>query len=230
MKATIRHRSWSAARLLFALSCVFLVLPACKEDKDPSYEKEALKLSAEKAALEVRLEESKKQVTALQARVQGAEAERDAIKEKASQSTGKIDPEKIKLGFAKAMADLEKNIEKNFPHLSVKSWTVQKMNVQTDYPFTSGVMTTLANKTSGTTEDKYWEAKGNIKGEWLFSQTAAPKPVARRNTLTPHNTTASNPPSGQPAQPNQPARPTQPRRPKPATNGKTHVIDWGTLR
>lgn len=235
MKQPLNPERLPAVRLLAASAIFSLLLPSCLEDKDPSYEKEALKLSAEKAALEVRLEESKKQIEELRTQVRQAEAQVDAIKEKASEASGKIDPEKIKLGFAKAMADLEKQIETNFPHLGVKSWTVQKMNVQTDYPFSSGVMTTLVNKSTGETQDKYWEAKGNVKGEWLFEQKAGPAPrVVRNPPAQPTgpggrpSTTAGNPPA-QPAQPAQPRQPA-PARPKPKADGKTHIIDWGTLR
>lgn len=240
MKITTHQTILTTPRLMLMSSCLLLVLPACKETKDPSYEKEALKLSAEKAALEVRLEEAKKQVDALQAKVRNAENERDAAKTQAAQNTGKIDPDKIKRGFADRMAELEKDIESNFPHLSVKSWTVQKMDLQTDYPFTTGLMMTLVNKSTGQTQDKYWEARGNTQGEWKFAQRSAPKTTAAANprqpttapSSNPGSPTAANPPAGRPA--TNPAPQTRPQptptRPKPASNGKTHVIDWGSLR
>ncbi len=193
-----------------------------------------MKLSAEKAALEVRLEESEKQVSALQTKIQQVEAQLDAAKGQASRDSGKIDPEKIKLGFAKAVSDLGQQIEKSFPDLTVKSVTFQKMKMPTDYPFTSGVMTTLVSKKTGETKVRYWEAQGNTQGEWRFAQKEAPKPtVASNNPTTPPKnptTTAANPPSTTPTQPTQPTRPVQPTRPKPVSNGKTHVIDWGNLR
>ena len=238
MKTQSRSMAHPASWLMLTSPCIILGLSACKEDKDPSYEKEALKLSAEKAALEVRLEESKKQLEALQAQVQRAEDERDAIKAKASQASGKIDPEKIKVGFAKAVSELGQQIEQKHPDYSVASVTFQKMKMPTDYPFSSGVMTTIISKSSGEKRTLYWEAQGNTKGEWRFAQRSAPKKptVADANPPSqpsgnPNDTsTASNPPSGQPSKPKQPAQPQSPSRPKPATNGKTHVIDWGKLR
>lgn len=234
MKVFINNGA-SSSSFLMVSSCMFLLLPSCLKEEDPSYEKEALKLSAEKAALEVRLEESQKQVESLQAKVSQAESQARELQSKATQVTGEIDSDKIKLGFAKAMGELEEKIESNFPHLGVKSCTVQSMNVQTDYPFSSGVMTTLVNKSTGEVQEKYWAAKGNTKGEWLFEQTEAPQTkVASSNGSQPKPTVSANPaPSSvdttsldQPEQPNQPTRP----KPKPAADGNTHVIDWGSLR
>lgn len=217
-------RPWSAISAVIA--SLLLILPSCKEE-DPSYEKETLKLTAENAALETRLEEANKQMEALRMDVQRANSERDAMQAKISEASGTIDQEKIRTGFAEAVANLGQQIEQKHSDYSVDSVTFQKMKMPTDYPFSSGVMTTLVSKSSGEKRTLYWEAQGNTKGEWRFAQKSKPTTTVAQNP-PPATPTSSD----KPATPATPATtPATPKPPKPARpDGKSHIIDWGKLR
>lgn len=223
---SITRQTTQLSIILAFTASLLLVLPSCKEE-DPSYEKETLKLTAENAALETRLEEANKQMEALRLDVQRANSERDAMQAKISEASGTIDQDKIKAGFAKAVSDLGQQIEKKHSDYSVDSVTFQKMKMPTDYPFSSGVMTTLVSKTSGEKRTLYWEAQGNTKGEWRFAQKSKPTPTVAKTT-----------PPATPTSPGNPATPTTPgtttpvaKPPKPVkSDGKSHIIDWGKLR
>ena len=223
-----------------SLILVLLVSISSCNTEDPSFEKEALKLTAEKAALEVRLEESEKQKEALQSQlsqaqvaVSSANSKVTAAKSEIDNAKGQIDVEKIKLGFAKAVSDLGAKIELKHPDYTVESVTFQKMKLPTDYPFSSGVMTTLISKSSGKKQILYWEAQGNTQGVWRFANREKPRnSVAADTPATPQSTVIGNNPvtPQRPATPAQPTRPAKPTRIPTRTDGNTHIIDWGNLK
>lgn len=215
------------------VSSLFLVfffsLCSCNKE-DPSYEKEALRLTAEKAALEARLEESERNLATLQTKLNQAQNAVSDASEKITEAKGQIDAEKIKLGFAKAVAGLGTQIEEKHPDYTVESVTFQKMTMPTDYPFSSGVVTTLVSKKTGEKQNLYWEAQGNTQGVWRFANREKPADTVAQATPpsnTPDNTPTATP-TQPPAAPPKPARPPQ-RRPV-AADGNSHIIDWGKLK
>jgi len=203
---------------------MLFALCSCNEE-DPSYEKEALKLTAENAALKARAEESDRQMQALQTQLNQAQSAVASSVEKVTEAKGQIDVEKIKMGFAKAVSGLGEQIEKKHPDSSVESVTFQKMKLPTDYPFSSGVMTTLVSKTTGKKRTLYWEAQGNTQGVWRFANKDKPA-----NTVAQATPPASNPTPTPAATPKTPtAQPVaRPRRPI-SRDGNAHIIDWGKL-
>jgi len=230
MKTTqLPSASTPCAIFLSALTGLSLaLLPSCKEE-DPSYEKEAIKLSAEKAVLEERLETANKKLEALQAKVKNIQAQRDAMEAKPA----KIDVEKIKLGFAKAVSELQAQIEQKHPEYTVESVTFQKMKLPGDYPFTSGVITTLRSRKTGAKQLLYWEAQGNIEGKWRFANKKKPATSVADNSSTPSTPNTQTPQKPDKPIAQAPPRPQQPRPPvrrPPVSNGNTHVIDWGRLK
>ncbi|MBT8044425.1 MAG: hypothetical protein KJO79_05685 [Verrucomicrobiae bacterium] len=215
---------------------VLIPLSSCSQ-KDPSYEKEALKLTAENAALKANLEEAERNLQAMQAKLNQAQSavananqQVTAAKGQITEAKGKIDAEKIKLGFAKAVSGLGEQIEKKHPEYTVESVTFQKMKMPTDYPFSSGVVTTLISKNSGKKQNLYWEAQGNTQGVWRFAQRKKPTTSVAQNTPT-NNTANNNTAATPPKQPSRPAQPVaQPPRRPVAVDGNTHIIDWGRLK
>jgi len=218
---------------VLSLALIFS-LNSCN-DEDPSYEKEALRLTAEKASLETRLEDAEKNLAAMEAKLKQAKSAVSDASEKITEAKGQIDVDKIKLGFAKAVSDLGAQIEEKHPDYTVESVTFQKMKLPTDYPFSSGVMTTLVSKSSGQKQILYWEGQGNTQGVWRFANKKKPATVATATAATTPSA-AANPPA--PARP-VPATPISPQsnrairipsRTPARADGNTHIIDWGPLR
>jgi hypothetical protein len=216
---------------LSLLVTIFLAvsLSSCNE-KDPSYEKEALKLTAENATLKVQLEEAQRSISSLEAKVRDNQSALDSAKLQLSKSqlkkdSGKIDKDKIKLGFAKAVSELGAQIEEKHPDFTVESVTFQKMQLPTDYPFSSGVMTTLVSKKTGKQQILYWEAQGDTQGVWHFANKEKPVNSNSSTPSTPPSTAAQTP------APQKPTKPIQPTARRPiAADGNTHIIDWGNLQ
>jgi len=210
--------------LSLALICS---LSSCNNE-DPSYEKEALRLTAEKASLETRLEESERNLAAMQKNLNQAKNAVSDASEKISEAKGQIDVDKIKLGFAKAVSDLGEQIEEKHPDYTVESVTFQKMKLPTDYPFSSGVMTTIVSKSSGQKQILYWEGQGNTQGVWRFANKKKPATAAppSQNVAGNKPATSAQPVPARPV----PANPTRATRTPARADGSSHIIDWGNLR
>ena len=237
-KSKDTHTGW-LRNYLSLLVTIFLAvsLSSCNE-KDPSYEKEALKLTAENATLKVQLKEAQRSISSLETKVRDNQSALDSAKLQLSKSqlkkdSGKIDKDKIKLGFAKAVSELGAQIEQKHPDFTVESVTFQKMQLPTDYPFSSGVMTTLVSKKTGKQQILYWEAQGDTQGVWHFANKEKPVNSNSSTPSTPPSTAAQSPAPEKPTRPapEKPTRPIQPTARRPiAADGNTHIIDWGRLR
>ena len=171
--------------------------------------------------------------------------ERDAALEKAQNAAEapKVDVDRIKQGFAKAVSGLSEQIETQKPQYSVESVTFQKMKMPTEYPFSSGVIMSIASKKTGEKQNVYWEGRGNLKGEWKFAQLEKPtaaiaaadpfagkekQPATKEDPPNTGKQVAKNdkPTPEKPVTKNEPTRPKRPTRIDP----NTHIIDWGKLK
>ena len=204
------------------VSGLCLTLSSCL-DEDPSYDREVLKLTAEKSTLQTKLEESQKQLAHMKKEVARLKSTPQAPQPKptptAPVAAPDVDQEQIKLGFAKAVSNLSAQIEQKNPDYQVESVTFQKMKMPSDYPFSSGVSTLLVSKSTGTRQTLYWQAQGNSKGEWRFANKGKNNPESDTATAQNPDTTTEATPKPQPKP-----------RPKPTVpaDPNSHVIDWGT--
>jgi len=207
------------------ISCICLTLSSCL-DEDPSYDKEVLKLTAEKSTLATKLEESEKQLANMKkevARLKSTAQAKPATPTPAPTPAApagpvEIDQEKIKLGFAKAVSNLSAQIEQKNPDYQVESVTFKKMKLPSDYPFSSGVSTLLVSKSTGTRQTLHWEAQGNTKGEWRFANKGSENPEPQTDIAQNPTPTPTTQPTPQPKPKPRPVTPADPN---------SHVIDWG---
>ncbi len=217
-------------KLTYALLCCAM-FSSCKETSDVSYEREAIKFEAERDAAKSQLKEKESQLKELRAELEGVRAELAAKPEvpEATASTGlQVDSNKVRLGLMNEVDKLQKTIETQKKDIKVRNYTLGKVQIDTDFPFNATVIMNIYSTSKNAANTLYWDAKGNLNGEWVLSNTGK-KESQENNPKVANNNTGN---SARP-QPNteKPARPQKPK-PKPTIRARPgeHVIDWSKVK
>ncbi|MBT8044426.1 MAG: hypothetical protein KJO79_05690 [Verrucomicrobiae bacterium] len=161
-------------RTKYAPLCALLLLgliTSCDQKGDPSYEKQSLKLAAEKATIEANLKATEDKLKSAEATISSLRNQIAMLKVKPPQPLStepKFDKEKIQLGFMRGIDALKARIEREQTQHTVESVTFEKMDIPTDKPFSSGVTIKLKSKQTGKLTQFRWQGHGSLKGEWDF--------------------------------------------------------------
>ena len=234
---------------------------------DPSYEKEVLKLTAEKAALEAKFEaleqklknaeaetqkakaktvDSGPVITKLEAKIASLEKELSEMpKAAAAGNTINYNLQAVRLGFMTGVEKLKSDLETQHPDYEINSVTLEKLQLPSSKPFSSGVSMKVVSKSTGQTIPFRWNGNGAPDGTWTFQQintTVADNQGSTPQVAPPQQTPPSTSNNGiqvtretgtgnngTPSTGQTPATtPAPPKRPV-RVDGNTHQVDWNNL-
>jgi len=208
------------------ISCV--LFSSCKETSDVSYEREAIKFEAERDAAKSQLVEKESQIKDLRSKLESVRAELAAKPEANVAEDGPssiaVDANKVRLGLMNEVDKLQKTIETQKVDIKVRNYTLGKVEIDTDFPFNATVIMNIYSTKKNTQSTLYWDARGNLNGEWVLSNTGK-QSVQQDPPIVAANPTVN------PAQPVKPVRP-KPVRAKPTIRARPgeHVIDWSKVK
>jgi hypothetical protein len=224
-----------------------VLFSSCKQTSDVSYEREAIKFEAERDAAKSQLVEKKSQIKELRSKLESMRAELAAMPEPEARvaevaevaevvpAAIAVDANKVRLGLMNEVDKLQKTIEKQKVDIKVRNYTLGKVEIDTDFPFNATVIMNIYSTKKNTKSTLYWDARGNLNGEWVLSN------VGNQSAEEDPPKVAANPttdikPTVNPAQPVNPVKPTPKPKPKPkpkptirARPGE-HVIDWSKVK
>ncbi|MGJ8657964.1 MAG: hypothetical protein ACSHX6_16065 [Akkermansiaceae bacterium] len=215
------------------LGCV--LISSCKETSDVSYEREAIKFEAERDAAKSQLVAKETQIKELRSELNSVRAELATRPEAgdAEASGIQVDADKVRLGLMNEVDKLQKTIETQKTDIKVRNYSLGKVEIDTDFPFNATVIMNIYSSTKNAPSTLYWDAKGNLSGEWVLSNTGKentqenPSQVASNSTQQGNPATTPTTPQQQPQaspQPQPKAQPTIQARPG------EHVIDWSKVK
>lgn len=178
--------------LIYTSLLIVGAMTSCDKKGDPSYEKEALRLTAAKATVEANLKTAESKLSTAENTITSLKSEIEDLKQKpiplTKPETSTVDIEKIKLGFMHGVEKLKAGVEKQNTQHSVESVTFEKINMPTERPFSSGVVLTLKSKQDGQFTKLRWLGHGSPEGDWIFEQSA----VVHDNTANKQTTNDGN--------------------------------------
>ncbi len=217
-----------------------VLFSSCKQTSDVSYEREAIKFEAERDAAKSQLEEKKSQIKELRSKLESMRAELAAMPEPEARvaevaevvpAAIAVDANKVRLGLMNEVDKLQKTIEKQKVDIKVRNYTLGKVEIDTDFPFNATVIMNIYSTKKNTKSTLYWDARGNLNGEWVLSN------VGNQSAEEDPPEVAANPttdikPTVNPAQPVNPVKPTPKPKPKPTIRARPgeHVIDWSKVK
>jgi len=148
-------------------------MTSCDKKGDPSYEKDALRLTAEKATAEANYKSAESKLTTAEATIASLRSEIESLKQKPREPEApKVNIDNIKLGFMRDVEKLKTSVESTKTQHSVESVTFEKMTIPRERPFSSGVVMTLKSRQDGRLTKLRWLGHGSPEGNWIFEPSA----------------------------------------------------------
>lgn len=180
----MRSYIFKSPTLSLSLFLPVALFTSCDKGSDPSYEIEAIKLSAENKLLRTQAKEAETRRQELESELSTLREQLNSLESLAEGSTT-INHNQVKVGFADGVESLRQQVEKDKPHLKVLNYTVENKSLDPEFPFTASIAMKVHNSQKSQEQVLRWQGKGSTKGKWTFSytpQTAKSTQLASSNT------------------------------------------------
>ena len=190
MSITIIPKSLFIAGPLGFLS---VLLTSCDlESQNMSQETETLRLTAEKAAIEAKLQAVITKLKKAESVIISLKTEISNLKKQqvSTPTPPKHDFEIVKLGFMNGVDKLRENIETSNPSMLVQSVTMGKVNASGALPFSSAITMQIQSRSTGKSLPFKWIGRGSPDGNWTFEKVA--QSHEKTNNLADHNAADQN--------------------------------------